>query len=473
MTATPASPARPRPRARPLLALAAVLAGLVAPPATAAPDGTLDPTFNGDGVLGPISGHQARAAAVLPNQDVAVVGELLITPEPLVDVFRAFADGSGGTDCGQGIFSLASFTGLAVLADRGGKLVIGGVATFSGAPSQEVALIARFGGASLCTFDSGWSGAGWEALDDESFCDPEDCLLVDLAEAPTATPRLFALVESRVNLFVSRYFVVAFEADGNVDGSFGTGGYAEVSAAGLGSLAAGGAHLAVDPLGRPLVLAARYDPDVGLDADPFVARFEGDGDLDPTFAGGGIHILSDHEDVDEFGADIVVGAAGWIYAGVYDISTGNGLSWLYGKAPQGPSWTTLGSANRRLAAIAAQGDARAVTVSDLLDEDSLEVRRLIERSLPSLGWTPDDSFGTANGAGKFDVDLGGGNGQQAVALVLSAGRPVLVANAETTGGGEALVLIGLRNRHLFVDGFELGSMARWQWRPGPAPALEQ
>jgi hypothetical protein len=108
--------------------LVAALGGLLPTAAAAAPDGALDPSFSGDGVLGPFASHIGRAAAALPDQGTAVVGDLSIAPEPLVDWLRVSTAGTV-TGCGAGIFSLASFQGRTVLVDRAGTVVVGGVAT--------------------------------------------------------------------------------------------------------------------------------------------------------------------------------------------------------------------------------------------------------------------------------------------------------------------------------------------------------
>jgi hypothetical protein len=243
---------RPRCLARPSQVPCALLWLVLltaAAPLAAVPDGALDDDFAGDGVLGFYFADLARAAATLPDQSIAIVGDLETAIEPRVDWMKVTTFATTA-DCGAGVFSLTTFEGRVALVDRAGGLVIGGVATFSGAPSQQVALVARFGPSDCSSFSSGWSGAGWEVLDTESFCDTENCLLVDLVESWGESPRLYALLESRVNSLVSRFFVVAFAANGNLDTSFGADGYAEVTLPDLGQLAAGGAYLDILPSGN-------------------------------------------------------------------------------------------------------------------------------------------------------------------------------------------------------------------------------
>ena len=426
------------------------LVGLLPLTAAGQTDGALDPTFDGDGVYGAFADYVVRDAATLPDQGTAVVGDLAIAPEPLVDWLKVSTTPTL-TECGAGIFSLASFEGRAVLVDRGGNVVVGGVATFSGVPTQEVALIARFPAASPCGgFDTGWSATGWEMLDSESFCDDEDCLVVDLAESPTATPKLYALVESRVNFLVSRFFVVAFLANGNIDTAFGSNGYTEVTDVDEGgSLAAGRSRLAVDAQGHPSVLGTRFDPDQGFDADVFLIRFDTLGNLwrydeDELWT---------QDSADEYAAALELGADGQLILGVdQDRQHPVGFAQPLGRC----CFLTTGD----LVGIAVQGDGKYLPLYDSLDSDALEVWRITARSMT---WDPE--FG---GNGRVTSDVGAalfsGSGQDCVAIVLSAGRPLLACNRHLSGGDRSF-FVRLRNRYLFADGFEVGSKARWRSTP--------
>ena len=341
---------RPSRRLRPLAVAVALLAGSSLPtsPARAQVDGSPDPTFSGDGILSfgaePFGQYTAHALAVMPNQEVVVVGDLASTAG--MDHLRVSVNGNAIAECEAGILLLAEFEGLAVLVDRAGRLVVGGRSTFSGAPDQDRGLIGRFTSANSCAFDGSWSDNGWQILDSESFCDTEECAVLDVAESPTAGARIYALLASRVNSLVSRLFVVGFRANGDVDTSFGDGGYAEVAATDLGTLSSTGAQLVVDGGGRPLVFATRYDPDIALDADPFLIRFTDSGELDTTFGDDGVEIVDDISGIDGFPAGVVLGSDGTVVFAV-NLDSGNGLGRASVMRPDGSPALNAGFSNRR------------------------------------------------------------------------------------------------------------------------------
>ncbi len=437
------------------VATAMLLGGatLLVAPALAA-DGDQDPAFGVAGVFGPRYGQLVRDAATLPNQDIAVVGSLTISSDPLVDWLYVTGDGHAIVECGQSIPFLASFMGNAVIADRSGRLLVGGTATLAGSTGQDRALLVRYSLGGQCgSLDSSWSGNGWQLLDPQGLCASADCSLADVAEAPTNTPNLFALVESKVNLFVSRYFVAAFLNGGDIDTGFGTSGYAEVTATGIGTLESGGAHLAIDPKGRPMVLATRFDPNQSLDADPVLLRFTAAGALDTTFESGGIKVLHDDPQIDEVGVALAIASDGTPYAEVNSISPDH-TGWILGRGPG--AWMGVGNGAEPLAALVLQGDGKVLTVGNSTSFDGFEVTRLIPT--PAF-FVWDESF-TGDGIEGYDVNLGGANGQQAVVMVLSGGRPVMLGNADTSIG-EALFAIRLKNRYLFADSFEVGAKSRW------------
>jgi hypothetical protein len=441
---------------RPFATAVALLAvgWLAAVPAPAQVDGSLDPGFSGDGVLSngnePFSIYTPRAVAVLPNQEVVVVGDL--APTLGMDHLRVSVDGNALTECDAAIAQLDEFEGLAVLVDRAGRLMVTGRGTFSGTPDQDRGLVGRFTAASPCTFDNTWSDDGWQTLDGTSFCDDEDCALIDLAESPTESARLYGLLSSRVNSLVARLFVVRFYVNGSVDGTFGVDGYAELAEAGLGTLTSV-ARLAVDAAGRPLVLASRYDPNSSLDADSFIARFTIGGALDSSFSGNGWIEIGDTDQNDSFPADLVVAADGTLLIGDNVDDVGRIVAIRPDLTTTSRSFT-----DHRLAGLAAQGNGRMLALLDSLLGDETAVDRLWDDGGASL--QHDDSFGPL-GRAILDVDLGGANWQQGTAIVLSTGRPWLVGRAAGDSGA-GLFAMRLRNRYVFADGFEIGTTSRWR-----------
>jgi hypothetical protein len=416
-------------------------------------DGDQDPTFGLDGVRGPDDGYRPRAAAVLPDQDVAIVGTLTYAFASAVHVawLRMSNDGVATTECGKPIPFLATFDGRAVLVDRNGNLVVGGTATLSGTTTQQRALVARFAASDTCdTLDTAWSDTGFELLGGD-FCDFEDCYLSDLAEAPTAVPRLFALFEQRSGA-VSRYFVIAFQSSGHVNPLFGVDGYAEVTATGLGTLAAGGARLAVDGLGRPLVLATRFDPDAPTQKDAVLLRFTTTGGLDTSFESVGFHEFGD----DKAAAVLVIAPEGAIIVAANSVLADR-AGWVYHLLPDG-TWKGGGTGDSPVAAIALQGDGKVLRLANSTAGDGFVIHRDIRRS-DGL-WAHDPSFGSLDGHDIYGVNFGGANGQHAGAMVIAGGRPIVVGTADTDGA-DAMFAIRLRNGYLFADGFEVGSRADW------------
>ena len=449
---------RPSLRLRALAAVVslATAAVLTAAAASAQVDGLPDESFSGDGVLSdgtePFAEYVPRALAVRPNQEVVVVGDLA----PTVGMDHLIVNVAGNliTECGAGILLLGEFEGLAVLVDRAGRLVVAGRSTFSGAPDQDRGLIGRFTSANPCAFDGSWSDNGWQVLDSESFCDTEECAVVDLAESPTAGARLYALLASRVNSLVVRLFVVGFRANGDVDTSFGDGGYAEVTTPDLGTLSSVGAQLVVDAVGRPLVLATRWDPDVAVDPDVFLARFTAAGVLDSDFHVDGIRIVDDIEAYDAFPAGLVLLAEGSVALGINLTNRDRGA--VYTLRADGSfvgAGVNLGST--RIGGLAAQGDKLLVLLDDLTS-DKMETLRLVFGDVIDV----DPTYGDG-GSWPLDVDLGGGDLQQTVALVLSTGRPWLVGTADGDAGA-GMFAMRLRNRYLFADGFEIGTTSFWR-----------
>jgi hypothetical protein len=439
--------------ARRHLVFALTAAGWLAAATARAADGELDPLFAGDGVLsdgsGPFVGDLPHAVAVFPNQDLVVVGDLGSSSG--MDHVTISANGNALTYCEATIPSLSSFQGRAVLVDRAGRLVVGGVGTLTGSPSQQRGVVGRFEDDDDCDFDTHWSGDGWQALDGESFCDSESCAVIDLAESPTASARLYALLSSHVNLLVSRLFVVRFTANGGLDTSFGVDGYAEVAASTLGTLSSSGAQLAVDVRGRPLVLASRWDPDASADADTFVLALTTDGDLDTTFGFGGFRLLEDDDTQDSLPGALAIAPNGFVGMGINYQPLGCLVGGLY---PDG-MLQGIGCTDNSVGGLALQGDGKLLFVLDNgADDDTVTLRM----SLTPFAFDP--TFGD-DGAASFDVDLGGADWQEVTAMVLSTGRPVLVGRAAGDAGA-GMFAVRLTSRYVFADGFESGTTSFWR-----------
>lgn len=452
-----------RPRPILLAVLTAIVLTMLGTGDAAAAEGDLDPAFGDNGVLGPSYWDLAQSAATLPDGSLAVAGHLASGTQ--VGWMAIDRQGNGVSHCGVATPFLASFEGRAVLADHHGNVVVGGLATIVGSESQQRAMVARYAASSPCnTLDVLWSGNGWQLLDPENLCVADDCGVVALAESPTDSHRLFALVESKVNLLVSRYFVVAFQSDGDPDPLFGSNGFAEVAATGLGTLARGGARLAIDQQGRPLVLATRFDPVYSLDADVALVRFTTVGALDSSFENNGVAVVLGASDTDELAGPLAIAADGTIFAGARDITTPT--AWRVARWPDGTWAKDDLEADIDIAAIVAEGDSRLLILSNDPASDELVISRSILYTALGGGhfWTIDGLWGPLGNA-SFDVDFGGGLKQTAVAMVLSGGRPVVLGNADTENpSADSLFALRAQSRYVFWDSFESGSTGLWSGR---------
>jgi hypothetical protein len=422
----------------------------LAAPAGAAKDGVVDVSFWG-GLWGPAGVVWiGRAAARLPNQYLAVVGDLQNDADTRIDWIRMPEDGVANyTQC-ESPALVASFVGLSVLVADGGDVLVAGEATTS-ASSQLRPLVARFDGADPWCTDlvTSWGDAGLEILDSAPACDTEDCRIDGLAGAQSLSGRLYALVESVIDSTTSRFFVVALHGGGHVDTSFASAGWAEVPFFTLGYLTSRGARLALDPQGRPLVLVTRINSARG-DRDCVFVRFTANGAVDIA------EPIVDTPDSDDFAAALAVTPDGAVFAGINSAAAAD-KAWLYERRPDGV-WVTLGRDDRAITGIALQGDDKVLTVAFGTSQDEMLVNRF--RRTQS-GFAIDLSFGAAgNGEQSYDVDAGGNDAQRPVALVLSGGRPEIVGNASTDNGPRMFMLRAV-NSYLFHDGFEAGNRAGW------------
>jgi hypothetical protein len=443
-------------RQRELLALGiALLCGVER---ATAQDGSVDGSFGPTGVLTPVVGEEMAAAAIFRTHRFVVVGDVGSSAQSIAsETVEAFDDHLEISECAEVVPFMASFAGKSVLVDRGDRAMIAGTLTFIGSESQDRAIVARYQTGDSCLLDPQWSSNGWLVLDDRSFCDTEDCSMIALADAPTESSRIFGLLEAQVNSLVSRYFVVAFAATGEVDASFGSTGYAEVTASGLGSLAAGKAFLAVDRLGRPIVFAGRYDPAVAFDLDTFLQRFTAAGQPDASLGTGGILVIDNTPTSDVLPGALLVEPDGAIVTATIDLTASPDNSTLL-RLPAAGGVTTRFLAGLAVRSLAWQGDHKLLVASDLTGGDGMMVQRFLwpPTESPSL----DVTFGNSGGL-VLDFDYGGANNEDPVTLLLSAGRVLVTANADAGPSSRGFAATRLLNAYLFADGFELGNLVRW------------
>lgn len=273
------------------------------------PDGSLDASFGGDGIvvtaIAPGDNRDnANAVALQADGKIVAAGGVRTAPSSSTNDFvvaRYNADGSLDTSFGGGdgivITAVAptrndGITGLAIQPDR--RIVVGGQANMGpGAGGQNFAfarynadgtLDSSFGGDGIVTtavavgdgFDTAWD-----------FALQADGKILGAGNA----------------LMGSGHFEVAlarYHPDGNLDESFGSGGIATASAP------EGDAEVWAVQIDR----AGRYV--IGGDAvgatffDSMLARFLPDGALDPSFGSGGFVVTSVAPDA---GYDAIFGVA--------------------------------------------------------------------------------------------------------------------------------------------------------------------
>lgn len=72
------------------------------------------------------------------------------------------------------------------------------------------------------------------------------------------------------------------------------------------ALTGGGGDLVVDSQNRPYVHLSFFDPEASGDLDTVLVRFASDGDLDPTFPGGGLLLIDTGDAVDSVSGALAI-----------------------------------------------------------------------------------------------------------------------------------------------------------------------
>lgn len=322
------------------------------------PDGTLDPSFGGDGkVTTAVSPgfDEARAVVVQPNGSIVAAGRAFTGTNQDFALVRYKQDGSLDPSFGgDGIVTTAVSSGtdeiLAIARVAGGKLVVAG-RSFDGSAFdfavarylQDGTLDPSFGGDGIVTTAIGPSddrAFGLAVLGGDK--------VVVVGHTCTATGCDFALAR--------------YDEDGQLDVSFGGDGTV-VTEPGPGS----GGAFAVARAQRGRIVAAGGRCTSGSDCDFALVRYTADGELDASFDADGIVLTSFRSGVDQaFGVGVrpngAVVAAGRSFNGAdYDLAiaryTKDGvLDGGFGSA--GTVTTPVGSGDDGVAALAlrANGD---------------------------------------------------------------------------------------------------------------------
>jgi uncharacterized delta-60 repeat protein len=261
---------------RPAAAIGAILLVLaVAAPATASA-GDLDPNFGvaGTTVVSPerFNAELLVHMAVQADGKIVVVGSLepltLEGPEGFL-IVRLTTDGGLDASFGVGGVVVVEDVGRSfnvVIDDQDRILIVGLIIAADG--SRRVSLVRLLPDGSL---DLSFGSGG------RVITPPTGVITWALALQPDG--KIVVAGQAQWSGFGTRAILRRYEADGSVDRTFGRRGRVTIP-----HVWGGFSDLAIEPDGR-LVAAG-----VSMDSHLFIARFDADGSLDPTFAGDGKRI---------------------------------------------------------------------------------------------------------------------------------------------------------------------------------------
>jgi uncharacterized delta-60 repeat protein len=255
-------------------------------------DGSLDPSFSGNGVqVTDIDTYDQANAVDLQDDGGIVVAGNSSGPDPYDEDFalaRYRPDGSLDPGFGAAGVALTDFgrgdRAWAVRLQPDGKIVAAGD---SSNPRLSDFALARYGAAGA--LDPSFGGGDGKLTTE--FDPPGGCCENAYAEAHglALQPDAKIVVAGYAN---GKFALARYGADGAPDPGFGTGGKLTHDVGAL-SFAAG---VALQSDGKIVAAGTRY-PAPGDSGDFVVARYDGsDGDPDPSFSGDGVEIT-------DFGAD--------------------------------------------------------------------------------------------------------------------------------------------------------------------------
>lgn len=312
-------------------------------------NGALDASFGGDGVvrstgLGPGDDY-ARTLIVQPDGKLIVVGYADTHAHQLslrssIAVARYEEDGALDASFGdRGTITTRtpgplSYVADAVLQPDGGVVVVGSAHRADGSGLDFV--LARYLPDGAADPDFGDGGVAAPPIAPNVFAS---------AVLQTDNDRLIGIGHGAYDVVLTRYL-----SDGSLDAAFGDGGVLSVDLGGLEQVA----DAVLQPNGKIIVVGRRHDsccPYEGLAL--FVARFEPDGSLDPSFGEDGVVLLPENGPsavtLQEDGRIVVVGQSG-------------GFA-IFGFSPSGEhEWTRNVNAGSSATAVAVQPDGRIVAL---------------------------------------------------------------------------------------------------------------
>jgi uncharacterized delta-60 repeat protein len=275
------------------------------------PDGALDASFGSGGVVTTdFDGVAQVAYRVLVQADgrivVAGIHRSAGTDSDFA-LFRYLPDGSIDTGFGNGGIATVDIGGRADIAQAlaiqsDGKLLVAGRVADTGGADPDVG-IARFNSDGTLDTTFGVNGVAgtlasvaWDEARGIAVQADGRIVVVGVLDPPGMTR--------------SRFLVMRLNSDGSLDGSFGSGGFAEH--AHFSDEGDSANAVAIQPDGRIVVVgqSAYY----GV-SDFAVARFDADGSLDATFADGGLTSIDFFAAADFARAVVITPDGGILVAG--------------------------------------------------------------------------------------------------------------------------------------------------------------
>ena len=245
------------------------------------PDGTLDGSFGGDGVVTTDFGADEEGAAIAVQGDgkLVLAGSSCGTAGCDLLVVRYLPDGSLDASFGEGgrvlIDNGLNDFGRGVAVQPDGKIVVAGLAAT--ADRADDVLLVRllpdgrrddaFGRAGVVLADHPAGGTREHAADLELY--PDGTIVIAGGHTPHAGATQFA--------------VARFHAGGAVDDRFGERGWATTAFPGPATAVG----LELDPEGRIVVLGNEFPTAGAFPVKWALARYTPNGALDPTFGSGG------------------------------------------------------------------------------------------------------------------------------------------------------------------------------------------
>jgi competence ComEA-like helix-hairpin-helix protein len=243
-------------------------------------DGSLDPSFDGDGsLLTDLDGLSAVVFSIVlqPDGKILVAGFRSAARDFSIFLARFNSDGSPDISFGTGGKVLNNFGkgeayGGTLALQPDGKILLAGQ-TFILSVGYVFAL-ARYN--SDGTLDTSFGNNGNVTTDIEGSFDESIGEVIVLPDG-----RIIAAGSSMINE-MGDFALIRYHADGSLDTTFGTGGKVITDVAGSDNF---GSTAALQPDGRIVVAGGSFS---GTNHDFALARYNGDGSLDASFDDDGI-----------------------------------------------------------------------------------------------------------------------------------------------------------------------------------------